>query len=84
MKNYFEPVTDTILSSHKHITKMELHLISKSISEAESIIELCNVGPQNDNDVLDYYDNYLTKCIERLQRSLKQKQNLKIVDLKKV
>lgn len=80
MKNYFNPVSDKILSNNKPLTKIELNLISKSTKEAEIIIKQCNIGPTNDGDVLYYYEVYLTKCIERLQRSL---QHLKIIDLKK-
>ena len=71
----FIPVSDEILNSDKPLTNRELYLLEKSVDESEKIINMCT---DNDQDILEYHDAYLTKVIERIEKSMKIKRGLRL------
>lgn len=66
----FRPVHDNILNDNRWLNIHELERITDSIDEVNKLIESC--GP-NDDDVLNYYISYLTRCKERVERSMSNK-----------
>lgn len=65
----FIPLSDSVLLSDTPLNKADLDLIQRSIEQSEYITNsLCT---HLDDDVIQYHYNYLSKCIARLEKSLK-------------
>jgi hypothetical protein len=66
----FIPIENELLNSTSPLTKDQLKRIKSSIKESERIANQCE---DKDHDVMDYHDNYINRCMDRIEFSAQLK-----------
>jgi hypothetical protein len=65
----FEPLPDKFLESKNPLSWAALNHIERHVEHSSHCIDQCNRGPRDDNDVLDWHVNYLTRLENRILNS---------------